>query len=74
MKATPLGVATVDLMKKNFPDIVDYNFTASMETQLDEIAHGENTLETVLGDFYVGFEKSLETAQEKIGENKVELS
>lgn len=73
LKATPLGVATVDLMKKNFPDIVDYNFTASMETQLDEIAHGENTLETVLGDFYVGFEKSLETAQEKIGENKVEL-
>lgn len=71
--ATPLGVATVDLMKKNFPDIVDYKFTASMESQLDEIARGENTLENVLTQFYGDFEKSLANAQEKIGENKVEL-
>ncbi|MBQ8496933.1 MAG: type I DNA topoisomerase [Clostridia bacterium] len=71
--STPLGVATVDLMKKNFPDIVDYKFTASMESQLDEIARGENTLETVLTDFYGDFEKTLAKAQEKIGENKVEL-
>ncbi len=71
--ATPLGVATVELMKKNFPEVVDYKFTANMESELDEIAHGNNTLEKVLGDFYGDFEKSLARAQEKIGENKVEL-
>jgi DNA topoisomerase-1 len=73
LRATPLGTATVDLMKKNFPEIVDYKFTANMESELDEIAHGENTLEQVLGSFYGGFEKTLARAQEKIGENKVEL-
>ena len=73
LKATPLGVATVELMKKNFPKIVDYKFTANMEDELDEIARGNNTLEYVLGSFYGDFEKTLEKAQEKIGENKVEL-
>ena len=73
LRATPLGTATVDLMKKNFPEIVDYKFTANMESELDEIAHGANTLEQVLGKFYGGFEKTLARAQEKIGENKVEL-
>ena len=73
LRATPLGVATVDLMKKNFSEIVDYKFTANMENELDEIARGENNLEAVLGEFYGGFEKTLAKAQEKIGENKVEL-
>ena len=31
LRATNLGTATVDLMKKNFPKIVDYKFTANME-------------------------------------------
>ena len=73
LRATTLGTATVELMKKNFPEIVDYKFTANMESDLDGIAHGSNTLEKVLGDFYGGFEKTLARAQEKIGENKVEL-
>lgn len=73
LRSTPLGEATVKIMKKNFPSIVDYKFTANMETNLDKIAMGEDTLEKVLGDFYGGFEKSLEAAQSKIKENKVEL-
>lgn len=73
LRATPLGVATVALMKKNFPDIVDYKFTANMETELDEIARGDNSLEHVLTSFYGDFEKTLESAQEHIGENKIEL-
>ncbi|MGN1095816.1 MAG: type I DNA topoisomerase [Eubacteriales bacterium] len=73
LRSTPLGVATVELMKKNFPNIVDYKFTANMETNLDKIASGDDTLEDVLGDFYGGFSKTLEKAQSKIKENKVEL-
>lgn len=73
LRSTPLGEATVELMKKNFPSIVDYKFTANMETNLDKIASGDETAEEVLGDFYGGFEKTLEKAQSKIKENKVEL-
>lgn len=73
LRATNLGTATVELMKKNFPKIVDYKFTANMETELDEIAKGDAELENVLSDFYGDFEKTLKRAQEHIGENKVEL-
>ncbi len=71
--STPLGAATVELMKKNFPNIVDYKFTANMETSLDKIASGDDTLEDVLTGFYTGFSKTLDKAQSKIKENKVEL-
>ena len=73
LRSTPLGEATVELMKKNFPKIVDYKFTANMETDIDKIAAGEDTFEAVMIDFYGDFAKTLEKAQAKIAENKVEL-
>lgn len=73
LKTTPLGEAMVELMKKNFPHIVDYKFTANMEDDLDEIADGKETYEEVLTDFYKDFEKTLEKAQKHISENKVEV-
>ena len=68
-----MGEATVELMKKNFPKIVDYKFTANMETDIDKIASGDDTFEAVMVDFYGDFAKTLEKAQSKISENKVEL-
>ncbi len=59
---TPLGETTTKLMKESFPDIVDCQFTATMETRLDEIEEGERTMETVLGEFYTGFSAELERA------------
>lgn len=73
LRSTPLGEATVELMKKNFPKIVDYKFTANMETDIDKIASGDDTFEDVMVDFYGDFAKTLEKAQAKIAENKVEL-
>ena len=73
LRSTPLGEATVELMKKNFPKIVDYKFTANMETDIDKIAAGEDTFEAVMVEFYGDFAKTLEKAQAKIAENKVEL-
>ena len=66
LKSTPLGEAMVELMKKNFPHIVDYKFTANMEDDLDEIAGGKETYEEVLTKFYGDFEKTLEKAQKHI--------
>jgi len=73
LRSTTLGEATVELMKKNFPKIVDYKFTANMETDIDKIAAGDDTFEAVMVDFYGDFAKTLEKAQAKIAENKVEL-
>ncbi len=60
--ATPLGEATTNFMREYFPDIIDYEFTASMETKLDSIENKENTTVGVLSDFYKKFESDLKTA------------
>ncbi len=62
---TYLGEVTTELMQKNFPEIVDYKFTAQMEDSLDSIADGKNTVNNVLGSFYTGFEKNLVNAEEE---------
>ena len=70
---TPLGDITTKLMCENFPDIVDYKFTASMEDQLDEIESGENTMLTVLTEFYRGFSQELEKAQVNVADRDIDL-
>jgi len=57
----PKDVAFVvnDLLVKHFPSIVDYQFTAQMEDQLDEVARGEKQWVPVVKDFYEPFEKIL---------------
>ena len=62
--ATPLGELITDFMSKHFPEIVDYEFTASMETKLDSIENGENSVFGVLSDFYGNFSKELERAKD----------
>ena len=65
LAATELGEVTTRFMKDNFPEIVDYEFTAFMESELDSIEHRENTLTSVLSSFYGKFEKDLKIAKEK---------
>ena len=63
--ATPLGEITTEFMRNNFPEIIDYEFTASMESKLDSIENKENTILGVISDFYKNFEKELiEAAKE----------
>ena len=59
---TPLGEVTNKLMLQCFPDIVNYEFTASMETKLDEIEEGKLDMTSVLADFYKDFSVDLEKA------------
>ena len=70
---TNLGEVTTKLMVENFPEIVDYAFTAQMEAKLDGIEHGETTMEGVLGEFYVDFAKSLEAADENLSKGNIEI-
>ncbi len=59
---TQLGEITTRLMVDKFPSIVDYRFTANMEDQLDAIENGDDTLLSVLKEFYEDFSSSLESA------------
>jgi DNA topoisomerase-1 len=63
----PEDVAEVvtDKLVQHFPDIVDVNFTARMEEELDEIAEGNATRVAVLRDFYAPFAEELALAEEK---------
>ncbi len=73
LKPTPLGEVTTKLMNEHFPDIVDYQFTANMENNLDIIANGSVTMKDVLGDFYKDFKVSLEKANVILGEKEIEV-
>lgn len=61
---TALGFAVTDFLMKYFKDIIDYQFTAQMEDELDEISRGERQWKPTMKEFYTPFEKKLgETAQ-----------
>lgn len=70
---TPIGKVTTKIMCEQFPDIVDYKFTASMEDNLDEIEKGVATMTDILSDFYVDFKKELDTAMETVSKDDIEV-
>ncbi len=57
---TPLGVAVTEFLLEYFPDILDYQFTARMEDNLDEIANGQKERIPVLKEFWEPFSEKLE--------------
>lgn len=59
-----LGTVVTELLVASFPDILNAEFTASMEDQLDKIEEGESDWKKTLGAFWKPFEKTLEKAKE----------
>ncbi len=70
---TELGCVTTDTMMKAFSHIVDYNFTANMEEDLDRIEDGSTEYIAVLRDFYGHFKAQLEEAEKTLGSERVEV-
>lgn len=68
---TELGMVTTDIMKNNFKDIVDVDFTAEMEKELDDVEEGTVDWVDVLKDFYPPFEKNLEQAVENVAKIQI---
>lgn len=64
---TELGFVVVDMLKEYFESIVDAEFSAGLETQLDEIAEGKVTKNQLLKEFYDPFAQTLNYAEEAIG-------
>ncbi|MBS3750860.1 MAG: type I DNA topoisomerase [Anaerolineales bacterium] len=65
---TEIGVTVNDLLVEFFPQIVDVNFTAKMESNLDQVASGEQPWQEVVEEFYGPFSKRVEHAREEMPE------
>ncbi len=62
IKPTNLGCEVTDMLIKYFPEVMDVQFTADMETKLDEIEDGGKVWQRVISDFYYGFEDKIAVA------------
>ena len=61
----------INLLKENFTEIVDYEFTAKMEEDLDDIAEGDKKYLQVMTDFYGPFAKNL--AEKEISVTRADI-
>ena len=61
--ATPVGEAVTNWLSRNFTDIMNYEFTAKMEEQLDTVEKGEISWQQLMREFYVDFEALLKQAE-----------
>jgi DNA topoisomerase-1 len=66
LRPEEIGMIVNDLLVSSFPNIVDFNFTAKMEDELDEIAQGKMKWRSVIKSFYTPFERDLADAEEKL--------
>ena len=71
LKPTELGSIVTDIVAENFEDIVDVEFTANMEKQLDDIETGSEKWVKVIDEFYQPFKSVLKKAEASI--EKVEI-
>jgi DNA topoisomerase-1 len=69
---TEIGFIVTDLLKENFPQIIDIKFTAYLEEDLDRIANGQQNWLTVLKDFYQPFHANLLQKYQEVEKKKLE--
>lgn len=70
---TSLGEAVTTLIKDHFHELVEVDFTANMENDLDKVEHGDVFWKDTIRSFYTGFEQQLKSAEENIGDEKIIL-
>ena len=69
---TDLGMIVTDMLTEFFTDVMDLDFTAKMEEELDEVSRGDREWVPVLHQFYAPFQKALEKADEAMPKVKTE--
>ena len=67
---TDIGIVVNDFLMKNFPSIMDYNFTAKVEQDFDKIAEGDEAWTKMLKSFDKGFEPTVDKAMNSRDEHK----
>ncbi len=73
LHTTPLGEVVTGLMKDKFQDIVDYDFTATMEGRLDQVESGEENWKALLKDFYQGFHQEMDQAEKDLDGTRIKV-
>ena len=73
LKPTVLGEVTTQVMKEHFAHIVDADFTAKMETELDNVEQGTTDWVNMLRTFYDDFDATLKTAEEAMEGKHVKI-
>ena len=73
LSPTEIGIQVSDLVVEYFSDVVNVNFTAEMESDLDQIANGKMEWVDTIRTFYDTFEPQLKHAQKEMPEQKAEL-
>jgi len=68
---TEIGIAVSDLLVEHFPQIVDVDFTATMEEDLDKIAEGKKEWVPMIKEFYEPFAENLEKKYEEVSKQKI---
>ncbi len=63
---TEIGIIVNDVLVKNFPEVVDIDFTAKMEKELDEVAENKDSWQKTCKDFYTPFSKNLEEKYKEV--------
>lgn len=71
LSPTDIGLVVNDYLMDNFPNIMDYNFTANVEEQFDQIAEGEMKWVDSIGTFYTPFHVNVDTASNSVQKAKV---
>ena len=67
---TDIGMVVNDFLMENFPEIMDYNFTAKVEQEFDKIAEGKAEWNKEMKVFYQGFEPEVEKVMNARSEHK----
>ncbi len=68
---TDIGIVVNDFLLEYFPEIMDYNFTATVEKEFDDIADGKKEWVSLIKDFYADFEPQVESIIKTKNEYKV---
>jgi len=66
-----IGEIVTDLLVEHFPEIIDYNFTAKIEDELDQIALGRRQWQKVISQFYEPFSKELATKIKEVSKQAI---
>jgi DNA topoisomerase-1 len=70
-RPTEIGIVVNDLLVKHFPEIVDIQFTAGMEENLDKIAEGKEKWVPIIREFYEPFEENLQKKYEEVSKKEI---
>ena len=73
LKPTPLGEVTTKLMEDQFSNIVDVDFTANMEKNLDGVEEGKTDWVSTLDNFYKDFAATLEQAEKNMDGTRIKV-